>query len=209
MRLPFLYRGQCGGRGENMAHNKGLSFYRRKKKINSAVLREIFNWVFGIFAAMFIAAVLVYFYGMITSVVGPSMEPSLFNGQDILVDRFAYVLSSPRRGDVIVFLPNGNENAHYYVKRVVAVAGDEVQIQGGALYVNGEKYESLEERILDAGIAENPLTMGKGEYFCIGDNVNNSEDSRSANVGSVKDSDIIGKAWFRFSCEAAGMGLIK
>lgn len=192
-----------------MAHQKGLSFYRRKKKISSALLREIFNWLFGIFAAIFIAVVIVYFLGMVTNVVGVSMEPSLYNGQSILIDRFAYVLSSPKRGDVIVFLPNGNENAHYYVKRVVAVPGDEVLIENGVLYVNGDKNTWTEEKILDAGIAENNLTIRKGEYFCIGDNVNNSEDSRSANVGPVKDSDIIGRAWFRLSCEDAGLGFVK
>ena len=192
-----------------MAHQKGLSFYRRKKKICSALLREIFNWLFGIFAAIFIAVVIVYFLGMVTNVVGVSMEPSLYNGQSILVDRFAYVLSSPKRGDVIVFLPNGNENAHYYVKRVVAVPGDEVLIENGVLYVNGDKNTWTEEKILDAGIAENNQTIRKGEYFCIGDNVNNSEDSRSANVGPVKDSDIIGRVWFRLSCEDAGLGFVQ
>ena len=194
---------------KNMARHKGLSFYRRKKKINSAILKEIFSWLFGILVAAFIAAVTVHFFGMLTSVVGASMEPSLYNGQNILIDRFAYVLTSPRQGDVIVFLPNGNENAHYYVKRVVAVAGDEVLIEGGVLYVNGVKSPWMEEKILDAGIAENTLTMGKGEYFCIGDNINNSEDSRSANVGPVKDSDIIGRVWFRLSCEDAELGFVK
>ncbi len=192
-----------------MARQKGLSFYHRKKKISSALLREIFSWIFGIFTAIFIAVVVVHFYGMITGVVGSSMEPGLYNGQEILIDRFVYAISSPKRGDVIVFLPNGNENAHYYVKRVVAVAGDEVLIENGALYINGEKSGWTDEKILDAGIAENPLTMGKGEYFCLGDNINNSEDSRSANVGAVKDADIIGKVWFRFSCEDAGMGFVK
>ncbi len=192
-----------------MARQKGLSFYRRKKKINSALLREIFSWLFGIFAAVFIAVVVTYFFGMTTRVVGVSMEPVLYNGQSILIDRFGYVLSSPKRGDVIVFLPNGNENAHYYVKRVAAVPGDEVLIEGGVLYVNGEKSDWTDEKILEAGIAEHTLTIGKGEYFCIGDNINNSEDSRSANVGPVKDTDIIGRVWFRFSCEDAETGFVK
>ncbi len=192
-----------------MARQKGLSFYRRKKKINSAVLREIFSWLFGILVAIFIAAVVSYFFGMTTRVVGAAMEPALYNGQQILIDRFGYVLSSPKAGDVIVFLPNGNENAHYYVKRVVAVPGDEVLIENGVLYVNGEESDFVDEKILDAGIAENPLTVGRGEYFCLGDNINNSEDSRSANVGPVKDTDIIGRAWFGMSSEDTGMGFVK
>ena len=113
--------------------NKGLSFYKRRKKM----VREVFTWIFGILASVFIATVLVIFFGMSTNVVGASMEPALYNGQQIFVNRFLYVLFSPQRGDVVVFLPNGNENAHYYVKRVVAVPGDHLVIKDGILYVNG------------------------------------------------------------------------
>lgn len=192
-----------------MARQKGLSFYRRKKKVSSAVLKEIFSWIFGIVVAIFIGVVMVWFLGMTTAVVGDSMEETLYSGQEILIDRFRYVLSSPKSGDVVVFLPNGNEKAHYYVKRVVAVPGDTVLIENGVLYVNGVQSRWTDERILDAGIAENMLTMGKGEYFCVGDNINNSEDSRSANIGPVKDEDIIGKVWLALACEEAGISFVK
>ena len=76
---------------------KGLSFYRRRKKISSALIREVFSWVFGILAAIFIASVVVFFFGMTTKVVGVSMEPTLYSGQKIFVDRFRYVLSSPKK----------------------------------------------------------------------------------------------------------------
>lgn len=192
-----------------MARQKGLSFYKRKKKISSAAVREVFSWIFGMLASGFIAVVLAYFLGMTTNVVGVSMEPALYNGQQILINRFVYVLSTPKAGDVVVFLPNGNENVHYYVKRVVAEPGDVVQITDGVLYVNGEEYEWEADRITEAGIAENALTMGRGEYFCVGDNVNNSEDSRSANIGPVKETDIIGEVWFGMPCEGKGMGFVK
>lgn len=192
-----------------MARNKGLSFYKRRKKISVTAVREVFSWIFGIAAAVFIAAVLVFFLGMSTNVVGVSMEPTLYNGQKIFVNRFIYLLSSPKRGDVVVFLPNGNENAHYYVKRVVAVPGDRLQIQEGVLYVNGEVSGWVSEKILDSGIASNELVLGSGEYFCIGDNPNNSEDSRSANIGPVEEEDIIGEAWFRMSKEESGAGFVK
>lgn len=189
--------------------NKGLSFYKRKKKINPAMFREIFTWIFGILAAAFIAAVLVFFFGMTTNVVGASMEPALYNGQQIFVDRFLYVFFSPGKGDVVVFLPNGNENAHYYVKRVVAVPGDRVMILDGVLYVNGIESEWVKGYILDPGIAGNELTLKSGEFFCIGDNPGSSEDSRSPNIGPVKEADIIGKVWFRARCEEQGMGFVK
>lgn len=192
-----------------MARNKGLSFYRRRKKLNRLVVKEVCSWIFGIVTAVFIAGVVVFFLGMSTNVVGVSMEPTLYNGQKIFVNRFIYILSSPKRGDVVVFLPNGNENAHYYVKRVVAVPGDRLKIQEGVLYVNGEESKWVFEKILYSGIAANELVLGSGEYFCIGDNPNNSEDSRSANIGFVEEEDIIGEAWFCMSGGDSKAGFIK
>ncbi|MBE5875032.1 MAG: signal peptidase I [Lachnospiraceae bacterium] len=192
-----------------MAKIKGLSFYRRRKKVSTSLIKEILGWIFGIVAAVFIAGVTVWFFGMTTNVVGISMEPTLENGQKILVNRFIYTLSSPKRGDVVVFLPNGNENAHYYVKRVVAVPGDKIKIENYTLFVNGEESTLVTEKILDGGIAENEFTLKMGEYFCIGDNPNNSEDSRSANIGPVKLDDIIGEAWFKMSLGKNKMGFIK
>lgn len=192
-----------------MTKNKGLSFYRRKKKISSSQVREVFSWIFGVLTAIFIAVVLDFFLGTMTSVVGVSMEPALYNGQNIFINSFVYLISSPKKGDVVVFLPNGNENAHYYVKRVVATAGDSIVIRNGVLYVNGEESPWVTEKLLDPGIAANEFTLENGEVFCIGDNPGNSEDSRSANIGPVKETDIIGKVWFRAPCEEAGMGFVK
>lgn len=189
--------------------NKGLSFYKKKKKISQELLREIFSWIFGIARSVFLAAVVVIFLGKSTRVVGMSMEPTLENGQQIFIDRFLYVLSSPKAGDVVAFLPNGNENSHYYVNRVVAGPGDKVRIADGTLYVNGQESKWVTERILDAGIAENEIILGNKEYFCIGDNPNNSEDSRSANIGPVEEGDMIGKAWFHLKSGTDGIGFIK
>ena len=192
-----------------MAKNRGLSFYRRKKKISSAHVRESFSWLFGIFTAIFIAVVLNVFLGVTTNVVGVSMEPALYNGQRIFINSFVYLISSPKAGDVVVFLPNGNENTHYYVKRVVAGPGDSVAIRDGILYVNGEESPWVEEKLAEAGIAAEEFTVENGEYFCIGDNPGNSEDSRSANIGPVREEDIIGKVWFRAAYGDTGMGFVK
>lgn len=192
-----------------MARHRGLNFYRKKRKINPSIVTEILSWLFGIIAAIFIAGVMVYFLGMSIKVVGVSMEPTLMNGQQILINRFQYVLSSPKKGDVVVFLPNGNENAHYYVKRVVGAPGDKLLIQDGTLFVNGIESTFVDEKILEPGIAGGELILGAGEYFCVGDNINNSEDSRSANIGPVKSEEMIGAAWFRMKCDKGKMGLIK
>ncbi|WMC92663.1 signal peptidase I [Kineothrix sp. MB12-C1] len=193
-----------------MRRSKGLSFYEKKKRISVHMVREVFGMVFGTFAAVLLAFVLVFSAGMRTNVIGVSMEPTLYNGQQILINRFGYKLTSPKKGDVIVFLPNGNQNAHYYIKRVVALPGEKVQIIDGKLYVDGiaeddESYDKMEE----AGIAENEIVLKNDEYFVLGDNRNISEDSRSGNIGPVNKDTIYGKAWFHMSIGDEGMGLIQ
>ncbi|MBR1691649.1 MAG: signal peptidase I [Lachnospiraceae bacterium] len=193
-----------------MARRKGLSFYKRKKKISAALLHEILSYLLIIFIASLLAVVLVYSIGMCTNMIGVSMEPNLYNGQEILVNRLSVRLLAPRKGDVLVFLPNGNENSHYYVKRVVALPGESVQIKDGHLYVNGNLYTDFEyDKIADAGIAEQPIRLSNDEYFVLGDNVNNSEDSRSANIGPVKRDDIRGKVWFHMAAGDSSIGLMK
>lgn len=177
---------------------KGLNFGRRRKKVNIPLLKEIGTWIVEILIVLLIAYVLVYFAGMRITVVGQSMNPTLESGQQILVNRFTYKLTDPDPNDVIVFLPNGNEKSHYYVKRVIAGPGDTVQIKSGAIYVNGELFDDAVDAaaIKEAGIAEEEILVGEDEYFVLGDNRNNSEDSRYDNIGNVKKEYIVGKAWF-------------
>ena len=194
-----------------MARRKGLTFYQKKKRLDSRIIKDIFGMIVGGVAAVFLAFVIVYSIGMRTSVIGDSMETTLFNGQEILVNRVLYRLSTPKRGDVIVFLPNGNQNSHFYVKRVVGLPGETVQIKDGSVYIDGVFLEEPEEfdRMVDAGIAENELTLAMDEFFVLGDNRNSSEDSRSGNIGGVKKDNIIGKAWFHMSTGEEGIGLIE
>ena len=189
---------------------KGLNFRKKKKKISATILKEIASYVFLIFVTILVSFVLVWSVGMRTRVIGASMEPELYNGQEILVNRFVYRLFAPKQDDIVVFLPNGNQNSHYYVKRVVASAGDTVQIRDGILYVNDEAYEAERyDKVADAGALENAVTLESDEYCVLGDNINNSEDSRSGNIGMVKREDIIGKVWFHMAAENVGVGLMK
>lgn len=160
---------------------------------------------------MLIAFAAVFCFGIRTSVIGSSMEPTLANGQEILIDRFSYFFVSPGRGDVVVFLPNGNENSHYYVKRLIGLPGDTISIQDGYVMINGILYEEdgKYDKMEDGGIAETEITLGEDEYFVLGDNRNNSEDSRSSNVGIVMRSYMIGKAWFHMSSGDVHLGFIK
>ncbi len=194
-----------------MARHKGLTFYEKKKRISREMIRDIFSTLFCCFAAVLVAFVLVFSMGMKISVIGVSMEPALYNGHEVLVNRFLYKILSPKRGDVIVFLPNGNPNSHYYLKRVVGLPGERIRITDGYVYINGELLEEDEsfDIIADAGIAETELQLESDEYFVLGDNRNASEDSRSGNIGPVSKDTITGKAWFYLGDGLKDVGFVK
>ena len=188
-----------------------LTFHQKKKIITKKLVREIFSWLIVTALGIIIAIALVLSFGMQVMVIGDSMESFLANGQKVLVDRALAKIISPKKGDIIVFLPNGNTNSHYYVKRVVAVPGETVQIKDGTLYINNLPAEEDDEdfdKMEDPGIAGNPVKLGSGEYFVLGDNRNSSEDSRSANIGVVSNSMMIGRAWFKLTFEDASGGFI-
>lgn len=175
----------------------GLNFRRKRRKMKLSTAKSAAASAVEILIVLLVAFVLVYCAGMRVTMVGNSMESTVSDGSQILVNRFIYNVKSPKSGDVIVFLPNGNEKSHYYVKRVIGVPGDKVQIKSGLLYVNGELYDTEDtDTIKNAGVAEEEITVGEDEYFVLGDNRNSSEDSRYANIGNIKKEYIKGKAWF-------------
>lgn len=184
-----------------MRRKSGLQFGKQRRKFNMPLFKEMLIWVIQIAIVIFVAYFLVNFWGTQTTVVGQAMEKNLENGDNIFLDRFTYVLTNPQPGDVVVFLPNGNDKSHYYVRRIIAVPGDKVQIRDGVIYVNGNRFDEKVSvaSMQDAGIAKEEIVLGDGEYFVLGDNRNNSEDSRHANIGNVKKEYIIGKAWYRFN----------
>ena len=119
----------------------------------------------------------------------------------MLVNRIVYNATTPKRGDIIVFKPKGNENDHYYIKRIVGLPGETVEIIENRVYINGERLDEDYEttNIDDVGVVDGKLKLAGDEYFVLGDNRENSEDSRSADVGNVKREYIYGKAWFVIS----------
>ena len=126
------------------------------------------------------------------------MKPVLNNGDVVLVNRVIYNATTPKRGDIIVFRPKGNDNVHYYIKRVIGLPGEKIQIIDGFIYIDGEvlveeiKFDKMEY----AGTAEEEILLGENEYFVLGDNRNASEDSRNAEIGNIRKQDITSKAWF-------------
>ena len=126
------------------------------------------------------------------------MQPTLENGDIVLVNRLVYNARMPRRGDVIAFQPGGNEHIHESIKRIVGVPGEVIQIKDGSIYINGEQQQEdiYISELGYAGIAEEPLTLQENEFFVIGDNPSSSNDSRMMDVGVVERRYIKGQVWF-------------
>lgn len=156
---------------------------------------------------VFLAIIVPKFFVEKTQVIGDSMEDTLFDGDDIIINKMAYRFNTPSRYDLIVFYPKGNRKGDYLVKRVIAVPGETIQIVNGVIYINGEEIEEDygKNAIVGAGMASVPITLGEDEYFVLGDNRIISRDSRYSSVGIVKLDYIVGKVWLRiFPMEAFG-----
>lgn len=163
------------------------------------VVKEIISTILYILAVLLGTYLLITFVGQRTSVSGSSMEPTLSNNDQLILDKISYRFSEPKRFDIIVFPFQYKENT-YYVKRVIGLPGEKVQIDlEGNIYINGEILEEDygKEKINFPGLAVEPITLGDDEYFVMGDNRNNSSDSRDPSVGNIRRSNIIGKAWVR------------
>lgn len=177
---------------------KGLQFYKKRKKLNMNLAKEIGSWLIGGLVAVFLAIFMTFFFGAQVSIIGVSMESELQNGQIVLVNQLVYDFVKPGRGDVIAFLPNGNHNSHYYVKRIIGLPGDQIQIKNGFVYINDELLEESYDQISDGGMAKVELIIPENEYFVLGDNRNNSEDSRASTIGMVSSTSILGKVWLHY-----------
>ncbi|BDF33740.1 signal peptidase I [Lachnospiraceae bacterium] len=182
---------------------KSLGFARKRRSIhiNWEYLPVIGKWSFKIAVVCLLAFVYVWYFGQRVSTIGDSMNPVLENDDVVLINRIVYNATSPKRGDIIAFKPKGNENAHYYIKRIVGLPGETVEIIENSIYINGKKIEEDYKTtdIDDVGIASEEITLGGDEYFVLGDNRENSEDSRNADVGNVKRDYIYGEVWFTVS----------
>ena len=126
------------------------------------------------------------------------METTLSDGDHLIVDKISYRFNDPQRYDIIVF-PYRLEKNTYYIKRIIGLPGETVQIVNGYVYINGVQLDEHygNEIMEEAGLAAEPITLGADEYFVLGDNRNNSQDSRAANVGVIHRDEILGRAWVR------------
>ena len=121
---------------------------------------------------------------------GSSMEPTLHDGQYLVISKLTYWVHPPERGDIIVFEPPNNPTDDY-IKRVVGLPGEQVEIREGIVWVDGVRLE--EPYIANSGFYSGAWSLGEGEYFVLGDNRNNSSDSH--NWGILPEKNVVGKAW--------------
>ena len=168
-----------------------------KKAKTGGILKEL-----AIYALLIILCVkIIPTYVMQRTIVdGPSMENTLHDGESLLVEKISWHFGWIDRFDLIVFYPYGrNVENEYYVKRVIGLPGETVQIIGEEIYINGEllKEDYGKEPITNPGRAAEPITLGEDEYFVLGDNREVSLDSRYTQVGNVKRENIGGKAILR------------
>lgn len=192
-----------------------MKFYRDD---GTSQLRIMVNWITDIIVVVALACFTVYAFGNQVVVSGNSMSPLLNSDDIVLMNQIALDLGKPERFDIVVFQ---REDQKMNIKRIIGLPGETVQIQNGQVWINGQVLEEEkrkieidgeiieeEKKIALAGLAENPILLGEDEYFLLGDNRDSSEDSRFANVGGVKEAQIIGKVWFRIY-PTLEMGIIR
>ena len=165
------------------------------------IMRELLNTAIYLLCVLGAVWLVITFVGQRTEVEGASMENTLHNGDNLIVDKLSYRFHDPERFDIIVFPFQFQDNT-YYIKRIIGLPGETVQIMDdGSIYINGEKLEEnygmevIKPETI--GRAAELIELGDDEYFVMGDNRNNSSDSRTDMVGNIKRENIIGKAWLR------------
>ena len=186
----------------------------QKKSLGKRVLSGGLELLLYVMIAVICVFVVPRYVVQRTQVSGPSMEATLHNKDNILVEKLSYRFGDPKRFDIIVFYhfedadirDKDNEDCYdFYVKRIIGLPGEKVQIiqseesDDYTIYINDEPLEETygKDPITDPGIASEPIVLDEGEYFVLGDNREVSQDSRYEVVGNIKREDIVGKAWLR------------
>ncbi len=170
----------------------------KPEKIEQSSAKEIAGLVIYCLIVVVAMFLVIKFVGQRTIVIGDSMNPTLEDGENLITDKITYRFKEPKRFDIVVF-PYKDNTSKLLIKRIIGMPGETVQVIDGYVYINGHKLEEEYGNAVmtDGGLASNPITLGSDEYFVLGDNRNNSQDSRFASVGNIRRSDIIGRAWLR------------
>ena len=170
-----------------------------RQEDEGSILRELGGWILYILIIVGLTYLIITFVGQRTRVSGSSMETTLSDGDNLIVDKLSYRFQEPKRYDIIVF-PYQHEENTYYIKRIIGLPGETVQVIDGHVYIDNEILSSdvYGAEVMDSpGIASEPVVLGEDEYFVLGDNRNHSSDSRDPSVGVLKREYLIGRAWVR------------
>lgn len=168
------------------------------KEKSRGIAGEILSFLLYVVVVVGITFLIIHYVGQRTYVSGSSMENTLSDGDNLIVDKITYRFSDPKRYDIIVFPYQYEENT-YFIKRIIGLPGETVQIVDGIIYIDGEALQESygREVMKNSGLAADPVTLGEDEYFVLGDNRNDSTDSRGPSVGKIPRDRIIGRAWVR------------
>ncbi len=182
---------------------------RNTSESRKNMMKETISFILYIALVFLITYLVIHYVGQRTQVSGTSMEYTLSDGDNLIVDKISYRFKKPERFDIIVFPYQYEENT-YYIKRIIGLPGETVQIKADEedetdeeknyyIYIDGKKLEESygREVIQDPGQAIEPIKLGEDDYFVLGDNRNASADSREPSVGVIHGKDIIGRAWLR------------
>ena len=169
-----------------------------QERLEDQKIKSSMKWIFEILVTLVFAAVVALMMFQTVTMQESSMEPTISVGDRFFINKAVYKFSSPKRGDLIVFRSNASDDAALHIRRVIGLPGETVQITNGRILIDGETYKEGKDfpKISNAGLASKAISLGTGEYFVLGDNRNNSEDSRYTDIGLVKKRYIAGKIWF-------------
>ncbi len=181
------------------------------------IVKDLITLLMYILVIVVLCWIVLTYVGQRTVVSGDSMNDTLSSGDSLWIDKISYRFSDPERFDIVVFPygePDEDGEETYYIKRIIGLPGETIYIDDeGNIYIDGEILEEdYGKEVIAEGhlgifaYTDEPITLGEDEYFVLGDNRNNSRDSRLSDVGNISREDLIGKAVFRFG---GGFGFLE
>ena len=176
---------------------------RRKRKEDAEeinIVKDLISLFIYIVVVILLCFFVIRYVGQRSTVDGSSMLTTLEDGDNLWIDKFTYHFKLPERFDIVVFPYQDSDTL--FIKRVIGLPGETVQItETGDILINGQKLDEhyCDYTIENPGIASTPIVLGEDEFFVLGDNRNNSKDSRFSDVGNIKRDSIVGKAVFRLT----------